>query len=159
LFQGESYLMLDEKSRVTVPAKFRTFINPEDQQKGFILTHLPYEDERCIRMFTPSEWVQKVDGLRKMADEEPNPESFLRLMMAHTETVDMDSQFRILVPQRLLTFANLERGSELVMVGALNHIQLWNKQYWQETVDRDRKQVQDRSKDVRKLMNGIGPVQ
>ncbi len=156
MFQGESLVTLDEKSRVTVPAKFRTFVVEQDLQKGFILTHLPIDDERCIRVFTPSEWVNKVNGLRKIAANMPNPEQFLRVVMSHTETVDMDSQYRILVPQRLLAFANLERGTELVMVGAINHMQLWNKQKWQETVERDRQQLQDRSKDIRGLMGGYG---
>ena len=154
MFQGESYVVLDDKSRLTVPAKYRVFIKEEDLQKGFVLIHLPQEN--CLRMFTPSEWVTKIAGLRDIARQMPNPEQFMQVMMAHSETIDMDSQFRVLVPQRLLAYANLERGMELAMVGATNHIQIWNKERWRETAEKEQNQIQDKLKDIRGLMGGYG---
>lgn len=154
MFQGESYVVLDDKSRLTVPAKYRVFIKEDDLQKGFVLIHLPQES--CLRMFTPSEWITKIEGLRAIARQMPNPEQFMQVMMAHSETIDMDSQFRVLVPQRLLAYARLEKGTELAMVGMTNHIQIWNKEMWRETVEKVQTQIQDKVQDIRGLMGGYG---
>jgi MraZ protein len=149
VFQGEHQMALDEKGRITIPSTFRKLIHQQELDRGLVLTHLPFEDERCVRIFPPKEWARKLAGLRKIAGEN---RQFMQVLMAHTQTADLDSQFRVLVPQRLLGYAHLERGTELVLVGAYNHIQVWNAERWRETVAATRPELQLKSQTIREHM-------
>lgn len=49
---------------------------------------------------------------------------FLRMMLQNNFDVEMDGQSRILIPQGLLEYAQIE--TEVLILGMLNKIELWN---------------------------------
>jgi len=155
LFQGEEIRRLDEKSRVIVPPKFRHFVGDPDKA-GLFLTVVPLMEEPCIRAYTPTEWKQIAETLKGLATRTSNPDAFTRVFSSHSEFAPLDGQHRILVPQRLIEYAKLQKKSDLVLVGCTNHIQVWNLEAWQRTVADDRKVMKEVGASVKAIFGGYG---
>ena len=155
MFQGEEVRRLDEKSRVIIPPKFRHFVEGANKI-GFFLTVVPLMEESCIRMYTQTEWGQIASTLKGLATKTSNPDAFARVFSSHSEFTPLDGQHRILVPQRLIEYARLQKKSDLVLVGCTNHIQVWNLKDWQRTVTEDRRVMKEVGPAVKAIFGGYG---
>lgn len=155
MFQGEEIRRLDEKSRVIIPPTFRHFVG-ENDRLGYFLTVVPLMEEPCVRMYTPSEWSRIAAALKQLAPKSQNPDGFVRVFSSHSEFAELDGQNRILVSQRLIDYAKLEKKSDLVLVGCTNHIQMWNLEAWRRTVDADRRSMKGLENFVRGVFGGYG---
>jgi MraZ protein len=112
----------DTKGRITVPAEWR---QSSFETSLFVLP----SHERCVRVY-PASWLgqlqQKVSGL-KTAD--PMRKGVENLAMAAQSTA-FDTQGRIMVKEKLREGAGLKKNA--VLVGRLDHFQIWDKATWQE---------------------------
>ena len=54
--------------------------------------------------------------------------SFVRLMLAGAVDVDIDSQGRILLPEYLKEYANLDRN--VTVAGLFNRLEIWDETKW-----------------------------
>lgn len=132
MFLGEFGHTLDEKNRLVIPAKFRTFITDAQDKEGFFVIVSPNPEERCLRLYTMSEWRKVTEGLRKEAGRSEDPARTLRFFASRGEFVPVDSQSRLVIPQKLLDFAGLKR--DVVLVGNFQWIEVWNvEEYSAET--------------------------
>ncbi len=123
---GEYIHTIDEKSRVSMPAKFR-----KELGKKIIIT--PGLGE-CLFIFTTKEW-EKVS--RKLSDSD-NDLSFLsadqrnfnRYMFGRAAEVEIDSIGRILIPEFLKTRIGLKET--VAIVGVKDRVEVWNDKTWSE---------------------------
>lgn len=53
-----------------------------------------------------------------------------RFLFAGASELNSDKQGRVLIPQHLREFAMLEK--DIVIIGALNRVEIWNKNKWEE---------------------------
>jgi len=118
---------LDEKGRFAVPKRIR------DDLGGETLTELviaPWT-EKSLALFTPAEF----DALAARFGEKSaksGVRDYMRLLYARAEHADLDSQGRIRIPDRLKTFAELDR--EVVLLGVNDHAEIWDSARWDKYV-------------------------
>ena len=78
--------------------------------------------------------IPALERLAEKLDQSPATDAearvFRRLYFAQTETVDLDGNGRILIPERLLEFAGLKH--EVVLIGVRDHLELWDAERWQQ---------------------------
>lgn len=124
LLTGTHPRTLDDKKRLALPKRIREQLGKVRQ-----LYVTPGPDQTL--------WLYDPRGLQNLSaklDQAPATDSearvFRRLFFAQTEAVDIDSQSRILIPDRLVEFAGLEH--EVVLLGVQDHLELWNAAKWQE---------------------------
>ena len=124
LLTGTHPRSLDDKKRIALPKRVREQLG---ETKQLFVT--PGSDQTL--------WLYDQRGLESVGaklDQAPATDSearvYRRLFFAQTEEVDIDGQSRILIPERLLQFAGLER--EVVLLGVRDHLELWNAARWQE---------------------------
>ncbi|MBI4244109.1 MAG: hypothetical protein HY606_08475 [Planctomycetes bacterium] len=130
MFQGEFLHNLDQKNRVVIPLKFRIFIS-DQERKGFFLTVTPLKrDEKCIRMYLPTQWAMVTEKIKREAYSSSDLDVVMRSFSARSEFADMDVQNRIVIPQRLIEYADLVKKKPVVLVGCVDHIQIWNQDEW-----------------------------
>src|SRR5262249_6281025 len=90
--------------------------------------------DQCLWLHT----LQDLDQLAEKLDQTPATDAdarvFRRLFFAQTDPVDVDGNGRILISERMLRFAGLER--EAVLIGNRNHLELWDSRRWQEYLER-----------------------
>lgn len=124
MFLGEFSHALDEKNRVVIPAKFRTFITDPQDREGFFILVNPNKEVRCLRLYTMSRWKKVMESIKAEAAKSQDSAAVLRYFAARGEFAPMDSQSRIVIPPKLLEQAGLKK--DLVLVGIGDWIEIWN---------------------------------
>ncbi len=127
MFMGEYNHTIDAKGRLIIPAKFRELLHDE-----FIITR---GLDGCLFVFPNEEWQILEEKLRTLPLTQKNARKFTRFFMGGAATCELDKQGRILIPQNLREFANLEK--DVVLSGNLNRIEIWDKAAWAENSSYD----------------------
>jgi MraZ protein len=117
---GEYTHTLDEKNRVSLPAKFRKVLG-----KRIVL--VPGLD-KSIALFSPKEWGKMTEKLSESSMLQDDNRRFARFMFGGATEVDVDASGRILVPDFLKERATL--GAKIVLIGVHNRVELWNDTLW-----------------------------
>ena len=125
MFLGEQGLTLDEKGRLILPSKFRTFITDSEDLKGFVIIADPRGLDRCLRLYTRTGWSHQYAQVLAAAGKTDETARFLRIHARHADLAQMDSQFRFIVPQKLIDYAGL--GREVVMIGMNDWLEIWDR--------------------------------
>jgi len=129
---------LDEKGRIILPAKFR-----DEFGGGVILTR---GQERCVYVFSESEFETFADGIRKVPVGSKQGRDFLRLLLSGAQPEEPDRQNRITIPQSLRSYAGLDR--ELVVIGAGNRAEIWDAQAWDAYVTANEEDFSNTAEEV-----------
>lgn len=123
-FFGRYEHSVDPKGRVILPAKFRAHFD-----HGGYLTQFR---GGCLALWTPEEFdVQsaEMEEAQKLGRAERN---LARVWASGTQEVEVDKQGRIAIVAPLRSFATLQDA--VLVNGALNRIELWNPERWEERV-------------------------
>lgn len=122
MFFGEFEYKIDEKGRVPIPPKFRGLL-----KAGVVLSP---GVEGCITVYPLNEWKKLADTLTTGSLSPSKLRMLKRAVFATAFSVKLDGQGRIALPTPLKTHAEIV--SEVVMIGANNYLELWNKIRWEE---------------------------
>jgi MraZ protein len=126
MFLGQFYHNIDEKGRLTVPARFREQLNAEQciLMKGF--------DQNLI-LITASIFDILSQKLSVMSLTDRESRLLKRLIFSTANPVELDRAGRILVPQFLRAAVGLE--SEAVVVGVGDYIEIWSADEWSKQTE------------------------
>jgi MraZ protein len=122
MFIGEYQHVLDSKKRVAVPAKFRTQF-----KKGIVVTR---GLDGCLFVYPRSEWEKIAEKLGSMPVGEKGTRSFIRMVLAGATDSKLDSQGRVLIPDYLKKYADLNK--EVIVAGLFNRLEIWDKKIWEK---------------------------
>ncbi len=78
----------------------------------------------CIDIYPLDEWQKFEEKLLKLNSFDPVEAKFIRMISQFATDDTMDSQSRILIPQSLIKFAQIEK--DVLILGALQKIEVWN---------------------------------
>jgi len=120
-FTGQFEHSLDEKGRLTIPARLRSRLG-----EHFVLTIAP--PEPCLAMYPEAAWSDFCAKLESAPRKDAQYRTFVRHLFAHTEEASLDAQGRLLIPPALREYAQLDRDA--VLVGALTRIEMWSAAAW-----------------------------
>jgi transcriptional regulator MraZ len=121
VFVGRFEHTLDDKGRLVLPTTYRSRL-----MDGGFLT--PYQN--CLALWAPNDFEGFVERLRDKTRNQEAATNAMRTLLANAADVKPDGQGRIAVPARLRDYADLDGG--VVLTGALDHIELWNADRWNE---------------------------
>ena len=120
-FFGEFEHKVDVKGRVLIPPRFRLELN-----KGLVLTP---GVEKCIVVHPQSEWEKMAAALTTGIVTSSRLRRLNRVIFATAFSQDFDGQGRITLPVPLREYAGIK--DEVIIVGASNYLELWNKEQWE----------------------------
>lgn len=119
---GEYIHTIDDKNRLSLPAKFRA-----EMGKKVVVT--PGLDG-CLFVFTLKQW-EKISGkLGESSLLQGDTRSFNRYMLGGASEAEVDSLGRVLIPDFLRERATLKE--KVAVVGVQSRVELWNDKKWQE---------------------------
>ena len=121
MFFGEFEYRIDEKGRVPVPPKFRRELG-----EGVVLTP---GIEKCITIYPLAEWRKLATKLTTGPITRSKLRKLNRAIFATAFSIQIDGQGRIVLPILLRQYAGIE--DEVVVAGANNYFELWNKEQWE----------------------------
>lgn len=119
---GEYTHSIDDKNRVSLPAKFRS----EFGKKLVVTQGL----DNCLWLFKSSEWSKIEEKLNQSSIGQADSRSFNRFMFSSAVETEVDSIGRILVPEFLRDRANLK--NKVVLIGVSSRVEIWNEKAWTE---------------------------
>jgi MraZ protein len=112
------------KGRVIMPARFRGQLGPQ--------AYLSQYQDRCLALWTPDEFEKQMADMERLQEQGRAERNLARLWASSTTDVDIDRQGRMAIPAYLREFARLE--SAVLVVGALNRVELWSPAEWESRV-------------------------
>jgi len=121
MFSGEFEHTIDDKGRLTIPAKFREAL----AEGMFVIRGL----DGCLFVYPPAGWQELAQKVAALPITHKNARYFSRLVYSGSEC-KLDGQGRILLPAPLRQHAGIE--SEVVIVGVNSRLEIWSKERWQE---------------------------
>ncbi len=122
MFLGQYTHTIDEKGRLTVPARFR-----EQLASGAYVTQ---GFERNLLVYTTDRFQRLAQKASSLTTTDPEARAVRRVIFGGATEVQLDSSGRILIPPFLREYANLD--GETTIVGAGEYFELWNAAAWQE---------------------------
>lgn len=132
---GEYEHTIDDKNRLTLPARFRGAF-----AEGIVVTR---GLDECLHAYTPSAWVRLVEQrLSPLNTFTKEGRQMQRFFYAAAVEAELDKQGRVTLPPTLLKRAKLER--EVVVAGVNDHLEIWDRAAW----ERDRDEVEGSAEDV-----------
>jgi MraZ protein len=127
--KGEYYHAIDDKSRLTIPAKLRESINTAEE--GYGLVAIPLFD-RLLYLYTPKTYEGIAPHFDTKLEANADVRNLKRLRYGLAQDVEVDRLGRVLIPENTLKRCGL--GKEVVLVGAEDHIEVWPRQRWEAFV-------------------------
>jgi MraZ protein len=120
MFIGEYQATIDEKGRISVPAKFRTQLN----SKVVVTRGL----DNSLFLYGLDEWEKLAEKLASLPISTANTRAFSRLMLAGAMDCEVDKQGRIMLPGYLKEFAKIDK--KIIFAGLYNRIEVWSEELW-----------------------------
>jgi len=139
---GEYTHTIDDKNRISLPAKFRKVVG-----KKVVLTH---GLDNCLFLYPIREWEKIAEKLGNLSMGQADTRGFNRFMLAGATDVDVDSIGRILIPEHLKGFAKIEE--KVVFAGVHSRIELWNEGRWNEY----KKKIEAQADELAQKLGEIG---
>lgn len=129
LFRGVSALNLDAKGRIAIPTRYRERL-VETCASELVIT---VDKDRCLLIYPKPIWLDIEEKLKKLPSFDEASRNLQRLYIGNAHDIDMDGQGRILLPQELRKFANLDK--KVALVGQINKFELWDEDTWNARQD------------------------
>lgn len=141
MFRGSSSHTLDVKGRLIIPARFRDVIRAGGGD-AVMITRM----DGSLFAYTLSEWSKIEERILSLAEKSDSMRRFRRVFVGGAHECPVDKQGRVLIPPALRAYAGLEK--EVVLVGVLEHFEIWSQQNWDkenEAMEMDMQQVEVRN--------------
>ena len=120
MFLGQYRHSLDEKARVTLPAKFRPQLS-----EGLVMTA---GTEHCIWVYPADEFVALAERINALPLTGQEAAAFRRLIFGNAFDASLDKQGRVVVPETLRQHAAIE--AEVVVTGVGKFVEIWSPAEW-----------------------------
>ncbi len=112
---------IDDKNRLTLPAKFR-----ESFAEGLVVAK---GVDRCLQAYRREDCDRLVES--RLAALDPFSQEVRkigRLLFAGAAEAELDKQGRVMIPAPLLAHAQLRR--DVVVAGLRDHVEIWDREAW-----------------------------
>lgn len=103
MFRGNHQTRVDEKFRLKLPAEFKRMVD-EDYGPVFYITS---QDGKRAQLWPMKVWEEYEAKIVQLEETDPDREDFLNVTSYYGQTVEMDTQGRLLMPPVIRQAAQL----------------------------------------------------
>ncbi|MEK6255993.1 MAG: division/cell wall cluster transcriptional repressor MraZ [Chloroflexota bacterium] len=126
MFLGQYRHNIDEKGRLTIPARFRELLADGAYiTKGF---------DQNLMVLRPSTFELITQRVNQNSMTDQITRELARMLFSTAERAESDKNGRILVPQFLRQAAQLD--GEAVLAGVGNYFEIWSPAAWEQQVNK-----------------------
>lgn len=126
MFLGQYRHTIDEKGRLTIPARYRELLeNGAYVTQGF---------EKNLMVLTADKFEQLAQQTNRSSLTDQTARDVRRLLFSTAERLEMDKNGRMLLPQFLREFTGLD--GEVMLVGVGTHFEIWPPDAWDKQISR-----------------------
>jgi MraZ protein len=138
-FRGINNIAIDAKGRMAMPARYRERLLEICGGRLIVTVH----PDSCLLVYPLPEWEVIESKLVQLPSFDQRSKSIQRLLIGHATECEMDGQSRILLPNLLREYANLNK--KIVMIGQGKKFEIWDEDVWNESQRAFLNSVQDDS--------------
>ena len=120
MLRGSTSARIDDKGRLKVPNAFRRLVE-ERHGRELFLTSLTGE---YVRIYPMPVWLELEQKLAAMPSTHPSRQRFLDRINYFGCDAELDSQGRVIIPQRLREAATM--SGDVDVLGQVNYLEVWN---------------------------------
>ena len=123
---GEHEHTIDDKNRLTLPARFRAAF-----AAGVVLTR---GMDGCLYAYRREDWDTLVDS--RLAELDPLSQEgrrMQRFFFSGALEAELDRQGRVMIPAALIQHGGL--GRNVVVAGVRDHLEIWDRSLWAERLE------------------------
>jgi MraZ protein len=122
MFLGEYRHSIDNKDRLTIPARYRELLD----EGAYILRGL----DNNLMVLTTKAFEAISKRIFQMSMTDPLARKLRRLIIGSASRVEIDKVGRILIPEFLCQKAGISCEQEAVLVGQGNYFEIWSSEEW-----------------------------
>ena len=132
---GDFQRTIDDRNRLMLPPELASVVSDEN---GDLI--IAKERAGCLSLWRQAEWQQRLDSgialLRQKIDSGRMEQRWGevqrlgRLLSTRHQTVRLANRSRLLIPDGFRTFLGVGAGKEVVIVGAVICVEIWNPEAW-----------------------------
>jgi MraZ protein len=122
MLYGEYDHAIDDKGRITVPAKFRARLDT-----GLVVTK---GIDPCLWLYPADVWVELAQEINTLPLTDPKAREFKRQAFGGASHSVPDRQGRVILPPYLREYADLD--NQAVIIGLFDHCEIWNPTRWRD---------------------------
>ena len=127
MFTGESFHNLDTKHRVFVPKRFQLALGSTSE--GATRLVLTRGFENCLFLFSMEGFDEVLRRLKTQPFGGARMRNMQRRFFAHVTETQLDASGRVLLPDKLRRYAEIEK--EVAMVGVADRAEIWDRARWE----------------------------
>lgn len=120
----------DSKGRIMLPAALKKQLLPA-LQNGFVLKRAVFQP--CLELYPMAEWELLMQKVNKLNRFKKKNNDFIRRFTAGVKMIEVDTTGRLLIPKDLVAFASISK--EIVVCSAINIVEIWDKQNYEQAID------------------------
>jgi MraZ protein len=114
---------IDDKNRLTLPAKFRQAF-----ADGIVVTR---GLDGCLYAYRRPDWARLVESRLATLDPlSPEGRRLERFFYSGATETELDKQGRVMIPRELIDHAKL--GREVVVAGVNDRLEIWDRPAWRK---------------------------
>ena len=121
MLRGNHPARIDDKGRLKVPNGFRSIVEAQYGAELFV-TSVTGE---YVRLYPMAVWLEIERKLASVPSANPSKQRFLDRVNFFGQTLSLDKQGRVLIPQMLRESAAM--AGEVSVLGLQNHLAVWNQ--------------------------------
>ena len=126
LLHGSAEHRIDGKARLIVPAAFRGHFRP-----GKNAVVISRHNFGCLGLWRGDVWQAKLADAYAVMNDGPDEFERAQTLTWNSDPVDLDPQYRVTIPGDSRAYAHLEPDGGVRVVGAFDHIELWEPASWE----------------------------
>ena len=119
---GEHEHSLDDKNRLTLPAKLRAAF-----EDGVVVSR---GLDGCLYAYPRAEWQRLADRIAALDPLGEDARSMRRHFFSGASQGELDKQGRLVLSPTLIAYAGLER--EVTVAGVHDHLEIWDRTKWRQ---------------------------
>lgn len=132
MFMGEYHYSIDEKGRLTIPAKLRYELG-----ENFIVTR---GLDGCLFIYPKNEWENIIQKYKELPNTK-DARNFMRFFLSGATVCEFDKQGRINISTPLTKYAELNK--DCVIIGVNDRLEVWSKERWESFIDTNEDSLSD----------------
>lgn len=124
MFRGRFEYNIDEKGRISLPAKYREVLSASYDERLIITTF-----DSCLWGYPMAEWQVIEEKIAALPQFRSEVKALQRVFVSGAAECPLDRQGRIIIPPTLREYGGLKK--EVVFVGMTKRIEIWSKERWE----------------------------
>lgn len=141
MFFGTFEHVLDNKNRLVIPGRI---VKSLKSDKLFIMKGY----EGTLSIFPNEEFDKYLAKLQSFPYENKSSRDVLRIALSSVYELELDKSNRVQIPTSLVNKYKISK--EVVVVGVLDHIEVWSKDKWEKYLEDNEKDFEDVSERLNK---------